>query len=88
VTVSLHNRTGHSDMPAVVGTFVFLQHWYWHSFSHFASLAFRPTCLIGLNKNLQVSHVYSTRELDKGFQKYLPNNDFRILRQSCFEGVI
>ncbi|KAI6191898.1 26S proteasome non-ATPase regulatory subunit 1 [Aphelenchoides bicaudatus] len=54
VTISLHNRTGHSDMPAVVGTFVFLQHWYWHTFSHFASLAFRPTCLIGLNKNLQM----------------------------------
>jgi len=54
VTISLHNRTGQSDMQAVVGTFVFLQHWYWHSFSHFASLAFRPTCLIGLNKNLQM----------------------------------
>ncbi|CAD5229027.1 unnamed protein product [Bursaphelenchus okinawaensis] len=54
VTISLHNRNGHSDMPSVVGSFVFLQHWYWHSFSHFASLAFRPTCLIGLNKNLQM----------------------------------
>ncbi|KAI6195550.1 26S proteasome non-ATPase regulatory subunit 1 [Aphelenchoides fujianensis] len=54
VTIALQNRTGHSDMPAVVGTFVFLQHWYWHSFAHFASLAFRPTCLIGLNKNLQM----------------------------------
>jgi 26S proteasome regulatory subunit N2 len=55
VTISLHNRTGHADMPGVVGTFVFLQHWYWHSLAHFVSLAFRPSCVIGLNKNLDVS---------------------------------
>lgn len=55
VTISLHNRSGHSDMQSVVGTFVFLQYWYWHSFAHFASLAFKPTCLIGLNINLEVN---------------------------------
>lgn len=54
VTISLHNRSGHSDMQSVVGTFVFLQYWYWHSLAHFASLAFKPTCLIGLNANLEV----------------------------------
>ncbi|TKR80520.1 hypothetical protein L596_014583 [Steinernema carpocapsae] len=54
VTISLHNRTGQPDMASVVGTFVFLQHWYWHSMAHFASLAFRPTSLIGLNKDLQM----------------------------------
>lgn len=54
VTISLHNRNGHSDMQSVVGMFVFLQYWYWHSFAHFASLAFKPTCLIGLNSNLEV----------------------------------
>ncbi|VDM38901.1 unnamed protein product [Toxocara canis] len=54
VTISLHNRSGHSDMQSVVGTFVFLQYWYWHSLAHFASLAFKPTCLIGLNANLEM----------------------------------
>ncbi|KAK0403987.1 hypothetical protein QR680_017225 [Steinernema hermaphroditum] len=54
VTISLHNRTGQPDMTSVVGTFIFLQHWYWHSMAHFASLSFRPTCLIGLNKDLQM----------------------------------
>ncbi|KAM3728445.1 26S proteasome non-ATPase regulatory subunit [Dirofilaria immitis] len=54
VTISLHNRNGHPDMPSVVGTFVFLQYWYWHSLAHFSSLAFKPTCVIGLNLNLEM----------------------------------
>ncbi|VDN00722.1 unnamed protein product [Thelazia callipaeda] len=54
VTISLHNRNGYPDMPSVVGTFVFLQYWYWHSLAHFSSLAFKPTCIIGLNLNLQM----------------------------------
>uniref|UniRef100_A0A158Q8H6 RPN2_C domain-containing protein n=1 Tax=Elaeophora elaphi TaxID=1147741 RepID=A0A158Q8H6_9BILA len=54
VTISLHNRNGHPDMPSVVGTFIFLQYWYWHSLAHFSSLAFKPTCVIGLNLNLEM----------------------------------
>lgn len=57
VTISLHNRNGHSDMQSVVGTFVFLQYWYWHSLAHFSSLAFKPACLIGLNLNLEVCFI-------------------------------
>ncbi|CAK5084131.1 unnamed protein product [Meloidogyne enterolobii] len=41
VTLSLDNRDGQFDMPSVLGTFVFLQHWYWHSLTHFISLAFQ-----------------------------------------------
>jgi len=57
VTISLHNRNGQPDMPAVLGAFVFLQYWYWHSMTHFISMAFRPTCLIGLNANLHMPKV-------------------------------
>lgn len=54
VTVSLQSRTGHTNMKAVVGMLVFTQYWYWFPLSHFLSLAFTPSCLIGLNENLDM----------------------------------
>ena len=32
----------------------FLQYWYWFPLSHFLSLAFTPSCVIGLNENLDM----------------------------------
>ena len=54
VTVTLQSRTGHTNMMAVVGMLVFTQYWYWFPLSHFLSLAFTPSCLIGLNENLDM----------------------------------
>jgi len=54
VTVSLQSRTGHTNMMAVVGMLVFTQYWYWFPLSHFLSLAFTPSCVIGLNENLDM----------------------------------
>ena len=42
-------------MPSIVGIFVFTQFWYWFPMSHFLSLAFTPTAVIGLNDDLKVS---------------------------------
>ncbi|CAO3688723.1 unnamed protein product [Rhizopus microsporus] len=53
VTMSLLSRTGHANMPAIVGTAVFTQFWYWYPLTHMLSLAFTPTAIIGLNKNLE-----------------------------------
>ncbi|OAD01801.1 hypothetical protein MUCCIDRAFT_187029 [Mucor lusitanicus CBS 277.49] len=52
VTISLLSRTGHANMPAIVGMAVFTQFWYWYPLTHMLSLAFTPTAIIGLNKNL------------------------------------
>eukprot|EP00096_Caligus_rogercresseyi_P009928 TRINITY_DN3477_c0_g1_i4.p1 TRINITY_DN3477_c0_g1~~TRINITY_DN3477_c0_g1_i4.p1 ORF type:complete len:967 (+),score=385.28 TRINITY_DN3477_c0_g1_i4:94-2994(+) len=57
VTVSLQSRTGHTNMVAVVGMLVFTQYWYWFPLSHFLGLAFTPSCLIGLNENLDMPVV-------------------------------
>ena len=48
-------------MTAVVGTLVFCQFWYWYPLGHFLSLAFTPTCIVGLNADLQVSARALTR---------------------------
>ena len=54
VTVSLQSRTGHTSMLGVVGMLVFTQYWHWFPLSHFLSLAFQPTAVIGLNSNLDM----------------------------------
>ncbi|KAI7851623.1 armadillo-type protein [Circinella umbellata] len=53
VTISLVSRTGHANMPAIIGTAIFTQFWYWYPLTHMLSLAFTPTAIIGLNKNLE-----------------------------------
>ncbi|KAJ8277195.1 hypothetical protein GJAV_G00072450, partial [Gymnothorax javanicus] len=57
VTISLQSRTGHTHMPTVVGLLVFTQFWFWFPLSHFLSLAFTPTAIIGLNKDLKMPKV-------------------------------
>jgi len=57
VTVSLQSRTGHNNMLGVVGMLVFTQYWYWFPLSHFLSLAFQPTAIVGLNKDLEMPVV-------------------------------
>lgn len=53
-TIRPQSVAGHTDMTAVVGLAVFTQYWYWHPLAHFLCLAFTPTALIGLNKDLKV----------------------------------
>merc|ERR1712071_257296 len=57
VTISLQSRTGHTNMAGIVGCLVFCQFWYWFPLTHFLSLAFTPTCLVGLNAELKMPKV-------------------------------
>ena len=54
MTISLQSRAGHTHMATVVGLFVFTHVWFWFPLSHFISLAFTPSCIIGLNSDLKV----------------------------------
>ncbi|XP_057301114.1 26S proteasome non-ATPase regulatory subunit 1-like [Hydractinia symbiolongicarpus] len=56
-TVSLQSRAGQNHMPTIVGLFVFSQFWYWFPLSHFLSLSFTPTAIIGLNSNLKMPKI-------------------------------
>jgi 26S proteasome regulatory subunit N2 len=54
VTIALQTQSGNLNMPGIVGMAVFLQHWYWFPFTHFLSLSFTPTSVIGLDSNLDI----------------------------------
>ncbi|EEH46978.1 proteasome regulatory particle base subunit RPN2 [Paracoccidioides brasiliensis Pb18] len=53
-TISLQTQTGNLNMPGIVGTAVFTQYWYWFPLSHFLSLSFTPTAVIGVDQKLEV----------------------------------
>lgn len=54
VTMSMISPAGHKKMAAIVGMALFPQFWYWFPNVHFISLAFTPTAVIGLNKDLLI----------------------------------
>lgn len=58
VTLALQSRTGHTQLRTVVGMLVFSQFWFWFPFTHFLSLAFTPTAIIGLNGQLKVTFYF------------------------------
>ena len=54
VTISLKSRAGTPKMSAIVGLLIFTQFWYWYPLVNMISLAFTPTAVIGLNKDLKM----------------------------------
>lgn len=54
VTISLVSPSGYENVPAIVGMALFTQFWNWFPLTHFLSLAFTPTGLMGLNADLEV----------------------------------
>lgn len=53
-TIGLQTQTGNLNMAGIVGMAVFTQYWYWFPFTHFLSLSFTPTSIIGLNNKLEI----------------------------------
>lgn len=55
VTISLVNKgSSNNSMTAIVGMALFTQFWYWFPLGHFVSLAFSPTAIIGLDRQLRI----------------------------------
>ncbi|CAL8114196.1 unnamed protein product [Orchesella dallaii] len=54
VTVSLSSRTGHVWLQGAVGMLLFTHYWYWFPMSLSLGLAFQPTCVIAVNKQLEM----------------------------------
>ncbi|KAL1895698.1 proteasome regulatory particle base subunit [Sporothrix stenoceras] len=53
-TIGLQTQTGNLNMAGIVGMAVFTQYWYWFPFTHFLSLSFSPTSIIGLDHELEI----------------------------------
>lgn len=53
-TIGLQTQTGNLNMAGIVGMAVFTQYWYWFPFTHFLSLSFSPTSIIGLDNDLEI----------------------------------
>jgi 26S proteasome regulatory subunit N2 len=53
-TISLQTQTGNLNMQSIVGMAVFTQYWYWFPLTHFLSLSFTPTAVIGVDQKLEV----------------------------------
>jgi len=52
VTLSMGSRNGFTKPTSVIGIMMFMQHWFWHPCTTFLGLAFQPTLVAGLNKDL------------------------------------
>ncbi|KAG0366491.1 armadillo-type protein [Gamsiella multidivaricata] len=72
VTISMQSRSGHSNMPAIVGVALFTQFWYWFPASHFLSLAFTPTAFIGVNADLNMPEIEFTSNARPSLFAYIP----------------
>ncbi|KAF2140844.1 uncharacterized protein K452DRAFT_359291 [Aplosporella prunicola CBS 121167] len=53
-TIGLQTQTGNLNMTAIVGMAVFTQYWYWFPLTHFLSLSFTPTAVIGVDQDLEI----------------------------------
>ncbi|KAL5427896.1 hypothetical protein PMIN04_001098 [Paraphaeosphaeria minitans] len=53
-TIGLQTQTGNLNMTAIVGMAVFTQYWYWFPLTHFLSLSFTPTAIIGVDQDLEI----------------------------------
>jgi len=57
-SLQFDSKTGNNKATATVGVVLGLQFWYWFPMLHMFSLAFSPTCIIGLNDDLLIPNSF------------------------------
>ncbi|KAK4048833.1 proteasome regulatory particle base subunit [Microbotryomycetes sp. JL221] len=72
VTISMQNKSGNNNMPAIVGMALFTQFWYWFPLAHLLSLAFTPTAIIGVDKDLQIPKFEFVSNAKPSLYEYQP----------------
>jgi len=72
LTIALISPSGHVRMPAVVGLAVFAQYWFWFPLTHFISISFAPTPIIGLNSSLKMPSLGFTSNCAPSMFAYPP----------------
>lgn len=71
-TIGLQTQTGSLNVGGIVGMAIFCQYWYWFPLTHFLSLSFVPTGIIGLNEELEVPDFSFTSNCKPSLFDYPP----------------
>lgn len=85
VILSLHKQRHRLD-KAVVGMFLFSQHWFWFPYTLMISLSMQPTCVIALNEDLQMPNY--TFQVNAPPSKYaLPKSVLQEKKEAKAAGI-
>ncbi len=76
-TIGLQTQTGNLNMAGIVGMAVFTQYWYWFPFTHFLSLSFSPTSIIGLDQDLEIPSFNFHSATRPSFFDYPPEQEVK-----------
>jgi 26S proteasome regulatory subunit N2 len=65
-------------MAGIVGMAVFTQYWYWFPFTHFLSLSFSPTAVIGLDHDLEMPDIKFHCATRQSLFEYPPEQEVKV----------
>ncbi|GAO17895.1 hypothetical protein UVI_02030080 [Ustilaginoidea virens] len=77
-TIGLQTQTGNLNMAGIVGMAVFTQYWYWFPFTHFLSLSFSPTAIIGLDHDLEMPDIKFHCATRQSLFDYPPEQEVKV----------
>lgn len=76
VTISLeHTHTNSLNVKGIVGLTLFLQNWYWFPLTHFLSLSFAPTTVVGVKEDLKIPKFPLACNSKKSLFAYPPKSE-------------